>query len=53
MDWAGRNDANTKVVFANEPLSYGSENGKEKVLAKPGDYVVVQVGYKHWQASCG
>ncbi|RUS82227.1 hypothetical protein EGW08_010003 [Elysia chlorotica] len=43
LDLAGRNDANTKAVFPNEPIPYGSENGVEKISAKPGDYVVVEL----------
>lgn len=43
LDLAGRNDANTKAVFCNEPLPFNSENGEEKIHAQAGDYVVVQL----------
>ncbi|GFN79346.1 tRNA-2-methylthio-n(6)-dimethylallyladenosine synthase [Plakobranchus ocellatus] len=43
LDLAGRNDANTKTVFANIPLPFGNEKGSDKSVAKPGDYVVVEL----------
>ncbi|CAG5135950.1 unnamed protein product [Candidula unifasciata] len=42
-DLAGRNDANTKVVFHHRPLKYGPELLGEESRVQPGDYVAVEI----------
>ncbi|BFZ24748.1 hypothetical protein BsWGS_27786 [Bradybaena similaris] len=42
-DLAGRNDANTKVVFHHVPLKYGPELLGEETNVQAGDYVAIEI----------